>query len=185
MKDSDKIEWAKDYLLKWSDFKAEQNPAEFHPAKTTIQYSATWKINWINTTNKISYSINEIQLVTEFQKFRSWVRQQEIQDNERKENILNHEQGHFDLAEKFRIIITEKIQSKFSENSFPVYGKDDEHVKDFVLKDSKEKIELELEKQTNDIFRKQEETYDRKTEYGSNSEKQHEFDIEFAKLREK
>ncbi|MFB1007046.1 MAG: hypothetical protein QMC57_05330, partial [Nitrosopumilus sp.] len=87
------ISWARDYSLKWSDFKAELNPAVFEDSHSTIKYGFTWTVNSDKINDKIVFLIDSIKIVTEFHPLLSWVRESESNDN-----LLKHEQGHFDLA---------------------------------------------------------------------------------------
>lgn len=95
------IEWSKDYKLKWSDFKAE--------ADTTILAFANtvYKIE-ILPTNVAVDSNNHIQnyealtAVAQFYAKLSWVYEED-------DNLLKHEQLHFDIAELY----ARKLRSEF------------------------------------------------------------------------
>ena len=97
MDKKDLIPWSGDYLLKWSDFKAESNPAVFQDSFSTINYHPTWTVNSEMIEGKIFYFIETIQLTTQFLRHLSWVREQQATNF-----LLKHEQGHFDLAESFK-----------------------------------------------------------------------------------
>ena len=97
MSENDIIYWSKDYSLNWSDFKAESNPAIFEDSHSTIKYGFTWIVNSDKLNENIVFLIDQIKISVEFHPLLSWVRKSELDDN-----LLNHEQGHFDLAELLR-----------------------------------------------------------------------------------
>ena len=45
MTDNNTLEWSDDLFLKWSDFKAEDNPAVFEDSHSVIKYRFTWTVN--------------------------------------------------------------------------------------------------------------------------------------------
>ena len=171
------ISWSKDYLLDWSDFKAESNPAAFEDAHSTIKYRYTWTVNSDSVGNQIRFFIENIGLTTEFHPLLSWVRQPQATSQ-----LLNHEQGHFDLTELLRPEIITKIQNVFVGKKFPTRGQNQEQQKQFAREDSGLLIAKEIEKLEKYLFEKQEE-YDKQTNYGQIIEKQQEYDNLFKNLR--
>ncbi|HET9009247.1 MAG TPA: hypothetical protein VFN17_03905 [Nitrosarchaeum sp.] len=177
MSQNNAISWSKDYFLNWSDFQAESNPATFEDAHSTVKYRYTWIVNSDSVGNQIRFFVEKIELFTEFYPLLSWVRQLQATPN-----LLRHEQGHFDLAELYRPKITEQIQSVFDERKFPTRGQNLEQQKQFAREDSGLMIAKEVEKWEKYLSQKQQE-YDEQTNYGQISEKQHEYDDTFKKLR--
>lgn len=177
MSQNNAILWSKDYFLNWHDFQAESNPATFEDAHSTIKYRYTWTVNSDNIDNHIVFFVEKIELITEFYPLLSWVRQLQATPN-----LLKHEQGHFDLAELYRLKITEQIQSIFAQRKFPTRGQNPEQQKQFAREDSGLMIAKEVEKWEKYISEKQQE-YDEQTNYGQITEKQHEYDDTFKKLR--
>jgi GTP cyclohydrolase II len=171
------ISWSKDYLLNWSDFQAESNPAAFEDAHSIIKYRCTWIVNSDAVDNQIQFFIENIDLTAEFHSLLSWVRQPQATPQ-----LLKHEQGHFDLAELLRSKIKKQIQSVFDEKKFPTRGQNPEQQKQFAREDSGLMIAKEVEKWEKYLFEKQEE-YDKQTNYGQIIEKQQEYDDTFKKLR--
>ena len=45
MSEKEFVSWSNDYNLKWSDFKAESNPAIFEDSHGVIKYGFTWMVN--------------------------------------------------------------------------------------------------------------------------------------------
>ncbi len=177
MENKDIITWSKDYFLNWSDFKAESNPSSFEDSSSHVKYHHTWTVNSEMVNGVIYFLIDDIKLSTQFFRHLSWVR-----ENQASLELLKHEQGHFDLAEFLRPIITEEIQNKFRDKKFPTRGKNDEQRKQFAREDSKLMISKELEKWLNDLSQKRIK-YDEETEFGHNLNKQKEYDKKFNELR--
>jgi len=179
MDNDDVITWSKDYFLNWSDFKAQSNSSAFQDSSSYIKYHHTWKLNSEISDGKIYFQIDDIQLSTQFLGHLSWVREKQSSSE-----LLKHEQGHFDLAELLRPIITEKIQNEFNNKKFPTHGQNDEQRKQFARKDSSLMIAKELEKWSDDLSQKRVK-YDEDTEFGQNVKKQKEHDEKFNELRKR
>lgn len=171
------LPWSKNCLLEWSDFKAEPNPAVFEDASSVIKYRCTWTVSSEDFGSEIKFSIKNIQITPEFQKHLSWVRLQMATSK-----LLNHEQGHFDLAEILRTEVSENIKKVFENKWYLTRGKNEEQRKQFAREDSGIMIAKELEKWQKDLNEKQH-NYDIQTEYGQNIEKQAEYDEKFRQLR--
>lgn len=177
MSQNNPVSWSRDYLLNWSDFQAESNPATFEDAHSTIKYHYTWIVNSDSVGSKIRFFIENIGLTVEFYPLLSWVRQPQATNH-----LLKHEQGHFDLAELLRPEITKQIQNVFDGKKFPTQGQNPEQQKQFAREYSGSMITKEVEKWEKYLFEKQEE-YDKQTNYGQILEKQQEYDDVFKKLR--
>ncbi len=177
MSQNNVISWSKHYFLGWSDFQAESNPATFEDAHSTIKYHYTWIVNSDIIDSQIKFFIENIDLTTEFYPLLSWVRQPQATPE-----LLNHEQGHFDLAELLRLNITAQIQNMFNGKKFSTRGQNHEQQKQFAREDSGLMIANEVEKLEKYLFEQQEE-YDKQTNYGQIIEKQQEYDDMFKKLR--
>ena len=177
MSQTNSISWSKDRLLDWSDFKAESNPSSFEDAHSVIKYRYTWTVNSENMGNQIKFFIENIHLTTEFYPLLSWIRHHQVTLD-----LLNHEQGHFDLAESIRPKIVEHIQNVFDGKKFSTRGQNQEQQKQFAREDSGLMIANEVEKWEKHLYEKQEE-YDMLTDFGQIKEKQLEYDDMFKKLR--
>ncbi len=177
MSQNDVVVWSDNSSLTWSDFKAESNPASYEDSHCVIKYQFTWIINSKNSENEILFSIEDIQLTTEFHSILSWVRP--LQNND---SLLAHEQGHFDLAEMIKRENLEKLQKRFYEKEFPTRGKNEDQSKQFAKVDSGKMIVMEIEKLEETLSQKRQE-YDEQTSFGKNLEKQLEYNSLFDKLR--
>jgi hypothetical protein len=177
MENDDIISWSKDYSLEWSDFKAQPNSSSFEDSSSYIKFHQTWTVHSDISEGEIYFLIDDIKLSAQFLRHLSWVRGK--QDSL---ELLKHEQGHFDLAESLRPIITEKIQNEFKDKKFPTQGQNDAQRKQFAREKSGLMIAKELEKWSFDFSQKRIK-YDEETEFGHNLEKQKEYDIKFNELR--
>jgi hypothetical protein len=176
MNENDVVEWSQNNSLKWSDFKAESNPAIFEDSHSTIKYGFTWIVNSDKLNEEIVFFIDDIQLTVEFHSLLSWVRLSEANDN-----LLKHEQGHFDLAEIIRRDYKKILENKFYDKVFPTRGKNDAQRKQFAKEDSGRMISKEVDKLTKILIKKREE-YDVETNFGNNIEIQLKYAQSFEKL---
>jgi Tfp pilus assembly protein PilV len=90
----DSITWKAERKLSWNDFRGEPVLSTAIAAKTHYNFSRTWNARGFTlTTSMVSY----------FSPCLSWSK------NKNSENLLAHEQGHFDLAEYFRRLYYKRI----------------------------------------------------------------------------
>ena len=171
------ISWSRDYFLDWSDFQAEFNPAAFEDAHSSIKYRCTWTVNSESFGRDIKFFIENIQLTPEFHKHLSWVRPYMTTLQ-----LLNHEQGRFDLSQLLSAQFTKKIKEIFENKLYPTRGQNEEQRKQFAREDSGIMINHEVKKYENLFYEKQLE-YDNETDFGKNIEKQSEYDLKFNALR--
>ena len=176
MEKDDILVWSKDYFLQWTDFRAEINTAAFHDSFSYIQYHHTWTVNSEILNGDIYFHISDVQLSTHFLRHLSWTRQQNSS------SLLNHEQGHFDLAELMKSSFVEQIKNKFKNIKFPTRGQNDEQRKQFAREKSGLMIANELSQHMK-ILENLRKKYDEETEYGLNHLKQKKYDEKFKKLR--
>ncbi len=177
MSENNVVVWSNDTFLKWSDFEAESNSATFEDSHSIIKYRYTWTVNSNETEDQILFFIENIQLSVEFQSVLSWVRLLQANDD-----LLKHEQGHFDLAELIKRENLEKLKNKFYEKQFPTRGKNEEQRKQFAKHDSGKMIAEEVEK-LEEILSQRRREYDEQTNFGQNLEKQLEYNSIFDKLK--
>lgn len=177
MNENDIIIWSKHYFLKWSDFKAESNTGSFEDAHSTIKYRYTWTVNSEKIGSQILFLIENLQVNVEFHSVLSWVR-----TSQSNEQLLNHEQGHFDLAELVKRENEKKFQNIFYGKHYPTRGQNEEQRKQFAKDDSGKMIAKEIEKLEQCLSQRRE-IYDTKTNYGQNLDIQKQYDSIFDKLR--
>ena len=177
MSENNVVVWSNDTFLKWSDFEAESNSATFEDSHSIIKYRYTWTVNSNEMKDQILFFIENIQLSVEFQSVLSWVRLSQANDD-----LLKHEQGHFDLAELIKRENLEKLKNKFHEKQFPTRGKNEKKRKKFEKVDSGKMIAEEVEK-LEEILSQRRKEYDEETNFGQNLEKQLEYNSIFDKLK--
>ena len=177
MSDINVLVWSNDFFLRWSDFTAESNTAAFEDSHSIIKYRHTWTVNSDEIESQIIFFIENIQLSVEFYPDLSWVRTLQTNDD-----LLKHEQGHFDLAELVKRENLEKLQNKFYQKQFPTRGKNEDQGKQFAKEDSGKMIAIEVYK-LEEILSKRRQEYDEQTNFGHNLEKQSEYNSIFNKLR--
>lgn len=177
MSENEVIVWTKQTFLKWSDFKAESNPATFEDSHSVIKYRFTWTVNSEKIDNDIFFIIENILLSVEFFPHLSWFRISQDTDD-----LLKHEQGHFDLAELVKRDNLQNLQNAFYGKLFPTRGQNEEQQKQFAKEDSGRMIAEKVE-ELEHILDKRREEYDSETEFGQNIVKQSEYNSIFEKLR--
>lgn len=177
MSDINTISWSEQTNLSWSDFKAESNPAVFEDAHSSIKYRPTWTVNSEKMGSDILFFIENIDISTEFHPLLSWVRESYATDN-----LLKHEQGHFDLAELIKREKLPELQDMFYGKKFPTRGKNEEQRKQYAKEDSGKMIAQEVSK-LEEILAKRRQDYDVETNFGNSVEKQSDYDSIFKKLR--
>ncbi len=169
--------WSNDSFLRWSDFIAESNPAAFEDSHSVIKYRYTWTINSDEKESQIIFFIENIQLFVEFHHVLSWVRLSQTTDD-----LLKHEQGHFDLAELVKRENLKKLKNKFYVKQFPTRGKNEDQRKQFAREDSGKMIAEKVQR-LEVILSQRRKEYDEQTNFGQNLEKQSDYDSIFDKLR--
>jgi len=177
MSDINVLVWSNDFFLRWSDFNAEPNTAAFEDSHSVVKYRHTWTVNSADIEGQILFFIENIQLSVEFYPALSWVRTLQTNDD-----LLKHEQGHFDLAELIQRENIEELQNKFYKKEFPTRGKNEDQSKQFAKEDSDKMIAMEVEK-LEEILSQRRQEYDEQTNFGQNLEKQLEYNSIFDRLR--
>ena len=173
---NDVVFWSSDYCLNWSDFRAESNPAIYEDSHSFIKYGFTWMVDSDKLNENVVFLINDIKISVEFHPLLSWVRESELTDN-----LLHHEQGHFDLAEMLKRDYEKILKNKFYDKSFPTRGQNEPQQKQFAKEDSGRMISNEIDKLTKILSSKRDE-YDVETDFGKKLEIQSKYDELFETL---
>ena len=140
-RDDDFIKWQEDRKLTWEDFEAEPVKMGSTAAMTTTHLGFGYSV----MNGQVNYKID-----CRFEKKKSW-------GLVKNDWILNHEQGHFDIAEFFaRKLNQETSEYKFNRNTF--------------------KTDLDaIYKSVVDEKEKYQQLYDDETNYSRNKKKQEEW----------
>ena len=171
------IHWSNDIQLNVSNFMAEPNPGIFEDSHSVIKYGFTWVVNSEQLNDKVVFSIENIQLSVEFNPLLSWIRMSEFNDG-----LLQHEQGHFDLAEIVKRKHQKIFENEFYDKKFPTRGQNDAQRKQYAKEDSGKMISLKVEK-LNLYLKEKRDEYDQETDFGKNIPEQKKYDEIFNKLR--
>ena len=177
MSSNDIISWSHDYCLKWSDFKADANPAIYEDSHSFIKYGFTWIVDSDKLNENVVFLIKEIKVSVNFFPLLSWGRSSELSDA-----LLRHEQGHFDLAEMLKRDYDKILENKFYDKVFSTRGQNEAQQKQFAKEDSSKLISIEINKLT-EIFKERRIDYDMETEYGQNVLNQTKYDEIFKKFK--
>ena len=177
MSSNDIVTWSQNYCLKWTDFKAESNPAIYEDSHSFIKYGFTWIIDSDKLNGNIVFLINQIEVSVEFHPLLSWVRVSELNDN-----LLKHEQGHFDLAEMLKKDYDKILKNKFYDKVFPTRGQNDAQRKQFAKEDSSRMISIEIANLSQNLRKKRNE-YNIETDFGKNISNQIKYEKIFKKLK--
>ncbi len=177
MNENDIVVWSGQRNLSWYDFKAEPNPAVFEDAHSSIKYRPTWTVNSEKMGSQILFFIENLEISVEFHSLLSWVRESYADDN-----LLKHEQGHFDLAELTKNEKLSELQNILYEKKYPTRGQNEEQRKQFAKEDSGKMIFQEVEK-LEELLEKRRHDYDEETNFGQILEYQTKYDSIFKKLR--
>ena len=171
------IHWSNDIQLNVSNFMAEPNPGIFEDSHSVIKYGFTWVVNSEQLDDQVVFSVENIQLSVEFNPLLSWIRMPEFNDG-----LLQHEQGHFDLAEIVKRKHQKIFENEFYNKHFPTRGQNDAQRKQYAKEDSGKMISLKVEK-LNLYLKEKRDEYDQETDFGKNISEQKKYDEIFSKLR--
>ncbi|KAF6242820.1 hypothetical protein C6988_06460 [Nitrosopumilus sp. b1] len=184
MSDDSIIHWSKDQKLRWSDFMAEPNPSHEHDALSSIRFFVNPIITADNPDKPRFFSVSKITVIPEFQKKLSWVREFVLGDSIMSKKLLNHEQGHFDLAQEYSDEIGKLATKAFDGKRFPIRGKNEHEILEYAREDALSLANEQVERIKGGFFATLRNLYDSETEFGSNAVKQKEYDARFARLGE-
>ncbi len=172
------ILWSPIKYLHWGDFKKNPDLKSRASANSAIGFESEPIVGYVENGGKFKFKILDMQLRAIFIPEFSWVKKNIL--NKYRKPLLTHEQGHFDLVEE--IVRGSKINAHFSGLLFDVKGKNKTIAeKNVILQvtDIRKKVESKLEKK----LKREETTYDDKTNYGLIKLQQEKYNKRFKKLR--
>jgi len=171
------FDWESNSRLKWDNFKAESNPAIFEDSHSVVKYRFTWTVNSDVIDGQIIFLIENIHLFVEFHSLLSWVRHSKSNDE-----LLQHEQGNFDLAELVKRENIKNLQDTFYFKSFPTRGQNKDQRKQFAKEDSGKMI-AEKVNELQQLYDKKRLKYHDDTNFGQNTSQQSSYNLIFKQLR--
>jgi len=179
-KDENMIDWSKEYRLSWDDFEGTPESASETTARTYSMIYFDWKEEIFSTGTKYKFRIVEIEVKAVFSKSKSW-KTETIFQQDKAQYFLNHEQGHFDLAEESARRLRERL-TILDKKSYLCKGKNEQRRKKFAKKEAKKIVEKMYDSEFAKL-RKLQKKYDSDTNHGWTKSKQRAWDNRFAKLR--
>ena len=102
-KDGDIIIWSKDRKLAWDDFVGTPDPKDGHSALTRSVYYHKADPIIKKNGKKCEYQLGNIKTYALFRKSGSWIKFTPLTEMT-EDQLLEHEQGHFDIGEIYRRI---------------------------------------------------------------------------------
>ncbi len=175
----DFIIWDKNRKLSWDNFLGEIDPQINHAAQTKLQLSFFYDYDVNERKTRTRAIIKEPKLEVCFNKKESWIKKDDLTNEIQSQKLLNHEQGHFDLAYEFSLEAIKLLEDKFLNKRFSYSGNSEEE-KEKKRKKFTKPFEKELLKKHHQLQLK----YENETNHGKITVKQIEYDGRFAKLRE-
>ena len=156
---SDPIVWNKDRPLTWDDFKGtpDNNAKEDAEVSTTVHSDAQFE-----GTEGGPITVTSVSTTATMEPDQSWVK-----DGKKTDDLLNHEQGHFDIAQIFAL--------KKQQEMLGLVGKE--------FKDEaalQQKID-EICKKNDEDRKKMNDDYDKQTEHGTDKKKQEDWNKKIQK----
>ena len=183
---SDIIIWSKDYLLSWKDFQGIPKDSAEIIAKSLKAMSRTgFKFELhnkvIENKKRKKFKVEKVVVQATFDKNNSWVKLDQIA-SDKKETLLKHEQGHFDLTQTFVPEAKKRIETFVKNKSYTIKEKNNEDLEK-IADDQSIKITKPIVVKINRDWKLLQEKYDEETKHGIVIEKQKEYDNKFSLLR--
>lgn len=179
----DKIIWKKDRLLRWGDFKGIPDPSkEQATAESGVGMDENHELEYIQTSYKRKFKFKKFVVEACFVPSKSWVKNDRILESDHS-IILKHEQGHFDICEKYARILQERLNAELLNKSYSIKGKNETEIKKNAEEFADEKVSRimnEVKKEWQD----EQMQYEHDTENGRKLDIQKEYDLRFSSLRD-
>ena len=166
------LRWDENRKLTWGDF---QGNTFASPYKAFTEWYVPFEYSWESSSEeRCYYKFSKISATANFEKSKSWVK-----NGQEADWLLNHEQGHFDIARIFAKEFNERVQSELMGKDFscPSYIK------------NSNTISIQAKNQVQNIFDQEHQKalqtqshYDAETNHGNNNSKQIEWDKKIQSL---
>jgi len=175
---TDKKIWSKESRLEKNDFLGIKGNNS-HDAHSTVGIEYSCSIDWADE-NHDAFRFTEIKTFAFFIPKESHYPQRILVGPE---DLLKHEQGHFDLCEEFARHLKEEIEREVSGKIYPVTGRDDDDRQDYG-----NELASKIIRKIYDVIKTREleeqKKYDDDTKHGTIPAKQKKWNSRFSKLRE-
>jgi len=183
MSNENYIYWSHYYELKLSDFKKEFDEKD-RPAFSNIGYDLKYIIKYNEARTK--YFIKNLNLQTFFVRDKSFFNSIQAKTKSQKQidDIILHEQGHFDLAEEFLPMMKRIIENQ-CKGSFPTRGSNLKEIENNTKKDANEFVNEIYVKATFGDYKERQDIYDNETDHGRIEPRQNIYNARFKRFRKK
>ncbi len=165
------LRWDENRKLTWGDF---QGFTFASPYNAATSWNVPFEYYWESSNEGCNYKFSKILATANFEKSKSWVKRGQEADW-----LLNHEQGHFDMAQIFAEEFNERAQSELMGKEFSCPG---------GINNSNA-INNQARNQVQSIFSQEHQKalqmnsrYDTETNHGMNNNKQIEWDKKIQSL---
>lgn len=154
-----------------------------------LQLSITWRLtNWkfeytLNTKTEINAKIKSVEIVPVFYTLKSWVKSEQLGSEKISQDLLKHEQGHFDLAEECAKISTKQLNAIIKNKQISVNANSPQERNKLFLEKRRQITNESFNALLNYHMKIIQELYDIETDRGKNLEIQNEYNSRFKKLR--
>jgi len=168
--------------LQWSDFRVTSKvPSKLSKGQgcCTSAISLDWTIEFLDES-QTKFKFTDIETKAFFVKEKSW--QKPWVPFSLKDELLKHEQGHFDLCESGARNLKTLVEKKIGARTFSCKGKTIEELENNSQKRA-QKITDKIRQGFHKKYFLEQINYDKFTNHGDNRKKQAEYNEKFWKLR--
>lgn len=163
------IPWDEDRPLSWDDFEGEPDEGSEYHANTGYGIDFDYEYG-VGENEDGCYIVFRINATAYFNKTSSWVK------GERGEDLLKHEQKHFDIAEIYKRKLIEKFEEEYEDKQFPCPESEGGGAPtEEEMNAEAERIMSELFNEIMDEMEQKQDEYDRETDHGQNPQEQQEW----------
>jgi len=160
------LRWDENRKLTWDDF---QGYTFSSPYNAFTEWYVPFEYSWESSNEKgCYYKFIKISATANFEKSKSWVKKGQEADW-----LLNHEQGHFDIAQILAKEFNERVQSELMGKEFSCPGDINNQAMNQVQNIFAQEHQKALQMQSH---------YDTETNHGNNNSKQIEWDKKIQSL---
>ena len=155
------IQWNTNRQLSWDDFlgAVDLNAPTENVALTAASLSWSYQYEIEHDASSCFYRITDIHALASFSQGDSWVK-----PDHRNAAVLNHEQGHFDLTQIYKLILDERAHHLIGARD-TCEGDTVEEASEFAEKKAAEQVETVF-KAVWQKYSSTQETYDEQTRHG-------------------
>lgn len=176
------ILWKKDQQLSFSDYRGTPDYNVSDTACTTT-YLSLPQTTGLSIPNSSEFYFANVTVKTYFRPYDSWMKTESPPlDTMQQNKLLKHEQGHFDLAEKYAEKMETEMMSAVKGQKFPLDSSDNNIILAEIQKVADSKF-IPIRNNLLQEWHQYESDYDSNTNNGTIDDVQSQYNHEFDKLR--